>query len=118
MPYNPAKHHRRSIRLPGYDYTQSGAYFVTICAYQKQCLFGEIVNGQMRLNQCGQIVAQTYQWLSQRYPYIYLDEWIVMPNHFHGIMVITDNPCRGDSRFPKGAKQRPYNISPTPLRCN
>lgn len=98
MQYNPAKHHRRSIRLPGYDYTQSGAYFVTICVYQKQCLFGEIVNGQMRLNQYGQIVAQTYQWLCQRYPYICLDEWIVMPNHFHGIMVITDTPCRGSSR--------------------
>ncbi|MBE9171245.1 transposase [Pleurocapsales cyanobacterium LEGE 06147] len=98
MPYNPARHHRRSIRLQGYDYTQSGMYFVTICAYQKQCLFGEIINGQMRLNQYGQIVTQTYQWLSQRYPYICLDEWIVMPNHFHGVMLITDNPCRGGSR--------------------
>jgi hypothetical protein len=112
MQYNPAIHHRRSIRLQGYDYTQSGAYFVTICAYQKQCLFGEIVNGQMRLNQYGQIVAQTYQWLCQRYPYICLDEWIVMPNHFHGIMVITDTPCRGSSRFPQGAKQCPYNNRP------
>jgi REP element-mobilizing transposase RayT len=83
MTYNPAKHHRHSIRLPGYDYTRSG----------------EIVNGEMQLNQYGQIVAQTYQWLSQRYPYICLDEWIVMPNHFHGIMVITDNPCKGERPF-------------------
>jgi REP element-mobilizing transposase RayT len=112
MPYNPAMHHRRSIRLSGYDYTQSGMYFVTICAYQKECLFGEIIDGEMQLNQYGQIVAQTYQWLSQRYPYICLDEWIIMPNHFHGIMVITDNPCRGVASHPSGSANRPYNNRP------
>ena len=53
----------------------------------------------MQLNQYGEIVAETYQWLSQRYPYLDLDEWIIMPNHFHGIMVLTDKPCRGDSRI-------------------
>jgi putative transposase len=111
MKYDPDKHHRRSIRLPGYDYSQSGAYFVTICAYQRQCLFGDVVDGQMVLNQYGAIVAETYQWLCQRYPYLHSDEWIVMPNHFHAIMVITDEPpvntakprtgvshCRGGSR--------------------
>ena len=104
MKYDPNIHHRRSIRLPGYDYSQSGAYFVTICAYQRQCLFGDIVDGQMILNQYGAIVAETYQWLCQRYPYLYTDEWILMPNHFHAIMVITDKPwtgvshCRGVSR--------------------
>ena len=101
MKYYPAKHHRRSIRLPGYDYSQAGYYFVTICCYQRQCLFGDIVNGVMQLSQYGEIVAQTYQWLFQRYPYLILDEWIIMPNHFHEIMVITNKPRRGDSR-PKG----------------
>jgi REP element-mobilizing transposase RayT len=98
MKYDPDKHHRRSIRLSGYDYSQPGAYFVTICAYQRQCLFGEIIDGQMRLNQYGAIVAETYQWLCQHYSYLYTDEWIVMPNHFHAIMVITDNLGRGGSR--------------------
>jgi putative transposase len=98
MKYDPNIHHRRSIRLPGYDYSQAGAYFVTICVYQRQCLFGEIIDGQMILNQYGTIVADTYQWLCQRYPYLHTDEWIVMPNHFHVIMVITDKPCRGVSR--------------------
>jgi REP element-mobilizing transposase RayT len=98
MKYDPDKHHRQSIRLPGYDYSQPGAYFVTICAYQRQCIFGEIIDGQMRLNQYGAIVAETYQWLCQRYPYLHTDEWVVMPNHFHAIMVITDKPCRGVSR--------------------
>jgi putative transposase len=98
MKYDPNIHHRQSIRLPGYDYSQPGAYFVTICAYQRQCLFGEIIDGQMILNQYGAIVAETYQWLCQRYPYLHTDEWVVMPNHFHAIMVITDKPCRGVSR--------------------
>ncbi len=53
MKYNPDQHHRRSLRLPGYDYSQPGAYFVTICAYQRQCIFGEIIDGQMVLNQYG-----------------------------------------------------------------
>jgi putative transposase len=97
MNYNPEKHHRRSIRLPGYNYSQAGYYFVTICCYKRQCLFGEIVDGVMQLNQYGEIVAETYQWLSQRYPYLILDEWIIMPNHFHGIMVLTNN-SRSDSR--------------------
>jgi REP element-mobilizing transposase RayT len=98
MKYDPNIHHRRSIRLPGYDYSQSGAYFVTICVYQRQCLFGEIIDGRMVLNQYGAIVAETYRWLCQRYPYLYADEWVVMPNHFHAIMVINDQTCRGGSR--------------------
>ena len=97
MKYDPAKHHRRSIRLKGYDYSQAGYYFVTICCYQRQRLFGKIVNGAMQLNQYDEIVAETYQWLSLRYPYVHLDEWIIMPNHFHGIIVLTDKPRRGGS---------------------
>ncbi len=105
MKYDPDKHHRRSIRLPGYDYSQSGAYFVTICTDQRQCLFGDVVDGQMVLNQYGAIVAETYQWLCQRYPYLYSDEWIVMPNHFHAIMVITDQP-RMDADQPRRGVSR------------
>ena len=96
--YDPKKHHRRSIRLPHYDYSQAGYYFVTICCHQRECLFGEIVDGAMQLNQYGKTVAESYQWLAQRYPYLVLDEWIVMPNHFHAIMVLTNPPRRGSSR--------------------
>jgi REP element-mobilizing transposase RayT len=70
-------------------------------------LFGEIVDGKMRLNQYSEIVSETYQWLSQRY--LILDEWIIMPNHFHGIMVIIDKPCRGSSRI---APTQPINSQP------
>ncbi|MDX2212725.1 MAG: transposase [Oculatellaceae cyanobacterium bins.114] len=98
MKYNPDKHHRRSIRLNGYDYTLPGAYFITLCVYQRECLFGEIVNGKMQLNELGQIVTDAYLWLETQYPYVNLDAWVVMPNHLHGIVVLTDNPRRGGSR--------------------
>ena len=101
MKYNPDRHHRRSIRLKGYDYSQPGAYFVTICVEQRQCLFGDVVDGQMILNQYGMVVADTYQWLCDRYPYLYTDEWIVMPNHFHAIMIIADIPPRTDTDIPR-----------------
>ena len=88
MPFNPEKHHRRSIRLKHYDYSQSGLYFVTICAFQKNCWFGEIKDYKMVLNQIGKIVAE--EWLNT--PNIrtnfQLDEWIIMPNHLHGIVMI------------------------------
>ena len=61
MPYNPKIHHRRPIRLNGYDYSQSGAYFITICTHNRQCMFGEIVNLEMLLNDAGKIVAD--EWL-------------------------------------------------------
>jgi putative transposase len=91
MEYNPNYHHRRSIRLPHYDYSQSGIYFVTICTYKKQCLFGEIKEGKMSLNQIGKIVAQEWLKSSIIRQELELDEWIIMPNHLHGIVVITKN---------------------------
>ena len=99
MKYDPNKHHRRSIRLNGYDYSQAGAYFVTIVAYQRECLFGDVVDGKMMLNDFGNIVAETWQWLEKQYPYVGLETWVVMPNHFHGILVIRDDNSRGDSRI-------------------
>jgi len=97
MRYDPSKHHRRSIRLKGYDYTQAGAYFVTIVTQNRICLFGDIVEGEVRLSALGQIVAESWQWLAMRYEYVDLDECIIMPNHLHGIIVITDDG-RGGSR--------------------
>jgi putative transposase len=88
MPYNPNIHHRRSIRLQGYDYTQVGAYFVTICTYQRQRLFGEIVDGEMNLNLCGQVVVSRWQNIPRHFPCVKLDEFVLMPDHLHGIIVI------------------------------
>ena len=87
---------RRSIRLQGYDYSQAGAYFVTLCTQNRECLFGEIVNGEMRLNEAGRVVADEWINTAEIRDEIELDEWVVMPNHFHGILVITVG--RGDRR--------------------
>ena len=88
MVYDPQKHQRRSIRLKGYDYSQPGAYFVTICTQNRESLLGEIVEGGMILNEYGQVVAGCWVWLAKQYPYVQLDEWVVMPNHAHGIVIL------------------------------
>jgi len=90
MTYDPSRHHRRSIRLKGYDYSRPGAYFITIVAQDRACLFGKVVDGVMHLSEVGQIVAESWQWLAAQYDYVTLDAWVVMPNHLHGIIVITD----------------------------
>ena len=81
---------RRSIRLQGYDYARDGAYFVTICTQGRMCVFGTVVKGEMLLNDCGREVARCWAWLAEQYPYVHLDEWIVMPDHTHAIIVISD----------------------------
>lgn len=91
MPYNPDIHHRHSIRLKDYDYAQAGAYFVTICAWQRECLFGEIVDGLMVLNDLGRIVDSVWRRLPEHFTSISLDEFIILPNHFHGILQINES---------------------------
>jgi REP element-mobilizing transposase RayT len=95
MIYDPNKHHRRSIRLQGYDYSTPGAYFVTICVQHRACLFGAMVNGEMRLNDAGQMIQTCWEQLPQRFPTLRLDAYIVMPNHFHAIAVLVGAPTRG-----------------------
>lgn len=92
MKYNPAIHHRRSIRLKGYDYTQPGAYFVTFCSYRRDELFGEVINAEMRLSALGEIAREEWFRSSEIRKEIRLfeDEFIVMPNHGHGIIWIVE----------------------------
>jgi REP element-mobilizing transposase RayT len=86
--YDRNKHHRQSIRLQGYDYASAGGYFITICSHQRECLFGEVVDGTMQLNELGKIVAEEWERSPNLRQEIKLDAWIVMPNHFHGIVFI------------------------------
>lgn len=88
--FEPENHDRRSIRLQGYDYSQSGAYFVTICAANRRCLFGEIVAGEIQPNNNGTIVSEQWFGLPNHYPNIKLDQFALMPNHIHGVIHITD----------------------------
>lgn len=90
---------RRSIRLKGYDYSQGGLYFITICTQNQWCFFGEIENGEMVLNDAGMMIERQWRELTNRFHYIQLHEFVVMPNHFHGIIEINR---RGDH------KDRPY----------
>lgn len=88
MTYNPEKHHRRSILLKGYDYSQSGLYFITICVQDRIHLFGKIEQGKMILNDIGKVAQQCWQEIPQHFPNMQLHEFVIMPNHIHGIIEI------------------------------
>ena len=88
--YNPDKHHRRTIRLCGYDYAQEGLYFVTVCCQGRVCLFGEIVDGEMILNPAGRMVEKCWLDIPKHFPHAVLHDYIIMPNHVHGIIELTD----------------------------
>jgi REP element-mobilizing transposase RayT len=111
MKFDPQKHHRRSIRLQGYNYSQAGAYFVTIVAWQREILFGEILNGEtpqggdVVLNDFGKIIQEEWEQTAVIRPNVELGEYVVMPNHFHGILVFTN-----DDAYTVGATRR---VAPT-----
>lgn len=111
---------RHSIRIQGYDYSKPGAYFITICSFKKNCVFGKIENGKMILNELGEIVKN--EWLKTPVirPNIIIDEFVIMPNHFHGILIISDkNIGRGTMhRAPTVEKfgQPTSNSIPTIIR--
>jgi putative transposase len=113
MTYNPREHHRRSIRLKTYDYTQVGAYFVTIVTHGRACLFGDIVESQMRLNEAGRTVQAVWDDLSIQYPGVDCDAFVIMPNHIHGIIVLVGagpRACPTGGRVESG---QPQGVAPT-----
>lgn len=91
MPPPTDRHHRRSVRLRQYDYTQAGAYFITLCTQGRECLFGEIVGDQMVLNDIGQIVATEWERTREIRTEVELDAWVIMPNHLHVVVVISES---------------------------
>jgi len=84
------EHHRRTTRLKGYDYSSDGAYFVTLCTHNRECIFGHIIDGEMHLNEYGDIIKMVWHGLTYHYKYVELDEFIIMPNHIHGIIILQD----------------------------
>ena len=90
--YDPDKHHRRSIRLKGYDYAQAGAYFITVCSDQRARIFGEIVEGQFKSSDVGLVVKRIWENLPNHYAHLTLDAFVVMPNHIHGLLMLSENP--------------------------
>ncbi len=90
--YNPKIHKRRSIRLKGFDYTQAGLYFITICCQDRVCRFGQVMKGEMVLNEIGKMVESEWMKLPERFQNTQLHKFVVMPNHFHAILEIVGDP--------------------------
>ena len=115
---DPEKYDRRSIRLKGYDYGSLGKYFITTCAHNRECLFGYIQNSQMILNDVGQRIWQVWSSLPVRFPSIELEEFVVMPNHVHGIIVIAEIPRGAEDKAPElGEIVRAFK-SVSAVECN
>ena len=103
MPKHPHLPRRKSIRLQDYNYAWPGAYFVTIVTNGRRTLFGNVIDGEMRLNGMGKLMVEGWEWLAVRYPYVQLDEYVIMPNHLHGIIVLDDRATGGSRTAPTGS---------------
>jgi putative transposase len=111
MKSDPGIHRRRSIRLPGYDYTLAGAYFITIVTREREELFGCITDGEMKLNQCGQIVENAWHDLPNHFAHVELDAFCIMPNHVHGIIILKDEEGVGAGLRPAPTKYKRHPLS-------
>ena len=105
MRYNPEKHHRQSVRLEGYDYSRVGLYFVTVCCWQKECLFGRVVSDTVELTEAGSLAERFWKEIPVRFPSVVLDEFVIMPNHLHGILQFT---MRDNEKTTLGSVMRAY----------
>jgi REP element-mobilizing transposase RayT len=113
MRFDPDRHHRRSIRLRGYDYAQAGAYFVTVCEIHRECIFGDVHDEEMCLNPLGEIADECWIALAQHFPHVELDKYVIMPNHVHGIFVITEAVVGARHASPRtNATDRATHASP------
>lgn len=88
MPFDPQRHHRRSVRLRGFDYGGPGAYFVTLCTRRRAPIFGRVAEDDVRLTACGAIAADEWRRIAVVRPYVRLDAFVVMPDHLHGLLVL------------------------------
>jgi putative transposase len=119
MTLDSEKHHRRSIRLKGYDYSYPGTYFVTICVHDRRCIFGDIIDRQMIANPAGNMVTNAWNELPKKYEHVATDFFVLMPNHIHGIIVLNPRhvgaaPCGrpvcSGAQSPQG---QPQGVAPT-----
>jgi putative transposase len=107
MIYDPKKHHRRSTRLRNFDYSQAGAYFVTIVTHERTCVFGKILNEEMSLSDVGRVLQSVWYDLPKHYPRVGCDAFVIMPNHIHGVLILTDVLSRGAGNVGAGLKPAP-----------
>jgi putative transposase len=120
--FDPQKHHRHSIRLQGYDYSQTGAYYVTIVTRHRECLFGEIVSAEMVLNEYGKIADECWLAIPEHFPNVELGAYVIMPNHVHGVIVIRASGSLLTTKMVddgRGAAMlRPYHDEQNPHKIN
>ena len=90
MNHNPEVNQRRSIRLRGYDYSQPGSYFVTVCTKGRESLFGNVIDEEVALNFAGRVVQEEWSYTEIVHPEVQVDEFVIMPNHIHGIITIRE----------------------------
>jgi putative transposase len=116
MRYDPDRQHRGSLRLKDYDYAQPGAYFVTICTHNRECLLGEIQAGELRLNAWGQIVQDEWFKGADLRPYLHLEthEVVVMPNHIHGVLWLDEDRARQQRLAPTRKSESGLSSGVTP----
>lgn len=101
---------RKNLRLPHYDYSQTGAYFITIVTYKRICLLGSIIDGEMILNDAGKMTDSVCQELPQFIPDVRMEPYVIMPNHFHAIVVICINSLGADTKvYPEDLDGQPHN---------
>ena len=108
------KYHRRSIRLKGYDYSQPGYYFKTVCTRERECLLGEVGDSKVFLNELGFLLEKTWRELPDRFPSILIDQFVLMPNHLHGIIRIKEQTQNEDVVKSGGL----MNQTPTAKLCS
>ena len=115
MKFDPKIHHRRSIRLKGYDYRQAGGYFVTLVTQGREMLFGDVVNGEMILNPAGEMIVRWWLELPNKFPNVNVDIFMPMPNHFHGNIFILDSTVGADLRVDPGIINNPASAEIFPV---
>jgi len=115
-PYDPKEHHRRSIRLSGFDYAQAAVYFVTICTHENRCVLGRVVGDAIVLSASGEVAQACWCAIREHSPDVFLDEFALMPNHLHGLLALgvaspakRDTPYRVDPLLPSSR-----TVTPTP----
>ena len=119
MKFNPDIHKRKSIRFKGYEYSQAGLYFITICVQNRECRFGKIENDEMISNEYGTFAFNQWEKLPERFANFDLDVFQIMPNHMHGIIALHENvgagftPALNDDRQPHSHSGQPQGIAPT-----
>jgi putative transposase len=114
VPFNPNRHHRRSIRLDGYDYRRPGAYFTTICTHEREPVLAEIHSGTIRLSKTGQVVVCCWLALPRFFPNVELDSWVLMPDHIHGVILLFNGSnASGADHVIANPSPRPNGTAPS-----